>query len=90
MVRLITFLGTGNYQPTRYVAPDGRAAPETPYVARALAALYEADEVLVLATDEAWTKHGAPLAAPPDGKPDIKSVCPSGGISPMLLVPMII
>lgn len=53
--RLVSVLGTGNYQPTRYVlgadGRDGRYAPA------ALASMLGVREVVVLATPEASNKH---------------------------------
>ncbi len=59
-MRLISFLGTGDYQPTVYVWQDTKSL-ETPYVALALAQFLDAQEVIVLATDKAQAKHGQSL-----------------------------
>ncbi len=59
-MRLISFLGTGDYQPTTYVWQDAKSL-ETPYVALALAKFLDAREVIVLATDKAQAKHGESL-----------------------------
>lgn len=58
--RLVSFLGTGKYDPVTYEL-DGRRAGTTPYVARALAELLEPAEVVILATAEAEQKHRAAL-----------------------------
>lgn len=46
-MRLVTFLGTGNYATTRYVHPSGEGI-ETCYVAAAIARLWGATDVVVL------------------------------------------
>jgi CRISPR-associated protein Csx16 len=58
--RLVSFLGTGKYEPVTYEF-DGRRAGATPFVARALAELLEPAEVVILATAEAEQKHRAAL-----------------------------
>ena len=58
--RLVSFLGTGDYQPVTYEL-DGRTAATTPFVARALAELLDPAEVVILATEQAATKHWAAL-----------------------------
>jgi CRISPR-associated protein Csx16 len=58
--RLVSFLGTGDYQPVTYEL-DGRWAATTPFVARALAELLDPAEVVILATEQAATKHWAAL-----------------------------
>jgi len=68
MRRLVTFLGTGKYEETRYERPDGDGL-RTRYVAHAIARLWEADEVVVLATDKAWATHGEGLKQVLDGRP---------------------
>ncbi|CAL1241052.1 CRISPR-associated protein Csx16 [Candidatus Methylocalor cossyra] len=62
--RLISFLGTGNYQPVRYFWPDFPDDPgvETRYVGHALAETLRADEIIVLATAKAEETHGQKLA----------------------------
>jgi CRISPR-associated protein Csx16 len=55
--RLVSFLGTGRYEPVSY-ALEGRTATTTPYVARALAELCAPREIVVLATDKAEAMHG--------------------------------
>lgn len=66
-IRLVTFLGIGGYEPVRYVwtGADGevRVAGETRYVARALAELLGATEVVALATAQAESTHGEGLRA---------------------------
>jgi CRISPR-associated protein Csx16 len=59
-LRLVSFLGTGNYQETTYSwqREEDRSECRTRFVARALAEMAPATEVVVLATKEAWTKHG--------------------------------
>lgn len=61
-MRLVTFLGTGKYEPTRYVNPKGEGI-ETCYVAAAIAQLWDATDVVVLATREAEETHGVSLRA---------------------------
>ncbi len=58
-MRLISFLGTGEYKATSYVF-EGRTTT-TEYVSLALAQTVQPREVLLLATDEAWSKHGESL-----------------------------
>jgi len=60
MRRLISFLGTGNYQRATYEFEGKRIA--SCYVAASLSQLLEVDEVFILATDQAWNKHGTPLS----------------------------
>ncbi len=57
--RLVTFLGTGDYKPTNYEL-RGQSLT-TCYVAHALATFLQADELIVLATQDAWDKNAAPL-----------------------------
>lgn len=59
MRRLISFLGTGNYQRTAYQFGDAKVS--SCYVAACLAKILDVDEVVILATDEAWEKHGTSL-----------------------------
>ena len=59
-LRIVSFLGTGNYQAVRYHWPERAAGEvETAYVAAALAQLTEASEVMILATRSAEALHGA-------------------------------
>jgi CRISPR-associated protein Csx16 len=60
VVRLISFLGTGNYGETTY-AFDGKTR-QTRYVAQALASFMHPNEIRVIATTEAWSEHGDALA----------------------------
>ena len=63
MHRLVTFLGTGEYQPTRYAFTDRDPAPATPWIAQALNWLLDPrpKETVVIATDKAWDKNGPQL-----------------------------
>lgn len=60
-MRIISFLGTGDYQPTRYVWPETGGEYLSRYVTLALAALVQAREVVVLATEQAEAIHGQAL-----------------------------
>jgi CRISPR-associated protein Csx16 len=65
-IRLVSFLGTGKYQPFRHRYYDPSTAKYTdgevtPYVCRALVGFLRADEVEVLATKEAQDEHGVTL-----------------------------
>lgn len=60
--RLVTFLGTGNYQPTIYALGE-RRAESTRFVCRALAELLAPAEIVVLATEQAESAHGGALNA---------------------------
>lgn len=63
-VRLVAFLGTGDYQPTSYHdAEQPHRVVRTRYCVRALAELVDAREIVIFATAEARSKHGAGLAA---------------------------
>jgi len=57
VARLVTFLGTGNYQDTVYRFAE-REAAGTSYVCRALAELLRPSDIAVLATEEAKQRHG--------------------------------
>jgi CRISPR-associated protein Csx16 len=59
-MRLITFLGNGRYQETKYTHPNGNFV-KTAYVAHAIAQLWQADEVVALCTEEAERAHGKGL-----------------------------
>lgn len=63
--RLVTFLGTGKYEETTYTwqADQNRGSCRTRFVARALAEMVHASEVVVLPTQEAWEKHGKDFSA---------------------------
>lgn len=58
-MRLITFLGTGNYAETCYTF-NGQEC-QTRYVAAALATFLQADDITVLATEQAHTSHAQGL-----------------------------
>ena len=58
--RLLSFLGTGRYEPVTYEL-DGRTAGTTPFVARALAELVAPREIVILTTEAAERKHGTEL-----------------------------
>jgi CRISPR-associated DxTHG motif protein len=60
MTLLLTFLGTGNYQPCRYRIGDSATAEET-FFSAALAAHLKPDQVLSLETRAATDKHGEAL-----------------------------
>jgi CRISPR-associated protein Csx16 len=55
--RLVSFLGTGRYEPTRHRFPDGNIGGETSYVCRALTGHVAADEIAIVATAEAEQTH---------------------------------
>ncbi len=57
VVRLVTFLGTGDYKETVYSLAR-REAAKTSYVCRALAELLKPSDIAVLATEEAEQRHG--------------------------------
>lgn len=59
-MRLVTFLGTGNYEHTRYTHPSGECIG-TRYVAHAISRLWKVQEVVALATEEAARAHGPGL-----------------------------
>lgn len=59
-MRLISFLGTGNYGETAYTF-DGKTC-RTRYVAQALASFIQPSEIRLIATTEAWNQHGDALA----------------------------
>jgi CRISPR-associated DxTHG motif protein len=61
MVFLLTFLGTGNYQPCHYQFGDGISSEQS-YFCAALAAQLKPDRVLSLETRAAQEKHGENLA----------------------------
>ncbi len=60
VARLVTFLGTGNYQETVYQF-DSKSSRKTRYVGQALAEICEAPQIIVLATEEAETQHRSSL-----------------------------
>ncbi|GIX15054.1 MAG: hypothetical protein KatS3mg118_3013 [Paracoccaceae bacterium] len=55
--RLITFLGTTDYDSLRYALPGGNSVVETRFVARAIAELMGCEAVTVMATDLAWAEE---------------------------------
>lgn len=59
MMRLISFLGTGNYGETTYSFESNTC--RTRYVAHALASFTRPNEIRVIATAEAWNQHGDAL-----------------------------
>jgi CRISPR-associated protein Csx16 len=59
--RLVSFLGTGRYEPTRHRFPDESMGTETKYFCRAIAEFVRADEIAVVATTEAEAAHGEEL-----------------------------
>ncbi len=61
-MKLITFLGTGNYQSVTYHLREDRYAPGK-YVQKALAHFLRPDEIVVLVTKEAEEKHRQSLQA---------------------------
>src|SRR5438874_10279303 len=56
--RLVSFLGTGRYEPTRHRFPDESVGQETKYVCRAVAEFARVDEIAVVVTTEAKSAHG--------------------------------
>jgi CRISPR-associated protein Csx16 len=59
-MRLISFLGTGNYGETTYSFESSTC--RTRYVAHALASFTRPNEIRLIATAEAWNQHGDALA----------------------------
>lgn len=59
-MRLISFLGTGNYGETIYSFESSTC--RTRYVTQALASFTRPNEIHLIATAEAWTQHGDALA----------------------------
>ena len=59
-MRLVSFLGTSDYQPTTYALPDGDSW-QSPYVQEALMRYYEPSSLVVLVTPEARAKHATAL-----------------------------
>jgi hypothetical protein len=58
----LSFLGAGNYEPTRYVLRERGPARRTRYVQVAeLELVGPFDAVIVLATETSWAKHGEAL-----------------------------
>ncbi len=60
-MRLISFLGTGQYQTTCYYLDSPEKSVHTPYVTLALTKLLHVQDTLVLATDKAQNTHGEAL-----------------------------
>ncbi|GIX28419.1 MAG: hypothetical protein KatS3mg123_2300 [Burkholderiales bacterium] len=60
LMRLISFLGTGDYQPVRYVWDE--RVYESSYVAEALVKLAGIRSAVILATEKAEQKHGERLS----------------------------
>jgi CRISPR-associated protein Csx16 len=58
-MRLVSFLGTGNYGETTYSFEEQTC--RTRYVAHALASFTQPREIRLIATDEAWNQHGNTL-----------------------------
>jgi len=58
-MKLLSFLGTGNYRPVTYRL--GEKELETEYVVEALYSFLEPDEVVVFVTEEAMKTHGEKL-----------------------------
>lgn len=79
-MRLITFLGTGNYSQTRYTYNGVEC--QTRYIAAALATFLQADSVMVLATEQAHASHAQELTTEMERLrlpiPNIRQI-PSGG-----------
>lgn len=59
-LRLVSFLGTGRYEETTYCFEEREM--QTRYVAHALAEIARPEEIVILATDEAWEVHGDTLS----------------------------
>ena len=79
-MRLISFLGTGNYGETTYSFEEQTC--RTRYVAYALASFTKPNEIRLIATDEAWSLHGDALAQElsKSGHPEPQRVSvPTGG-----------
>lgn len=66
--RLVAFLGKAEYKTTRYQWGRGEGSHISCYATAALCRMLQQegippDEVVILCTDEAWTRHGEPLSA---------------------------
>jgi len=84
-MRLISFLGTGNYGETTYSFEEQTC--RTRYVAHALASFTKPNEIRLIATDEAWSQHGNALVQvlSDSGNPVPERVSvPTGGESQQL------
>jgi CRISPR-associated protein Csx16 len=59
-LRLVSFLGTGEYKETTYIwhREEGARECRTQFIARALAEMATASEVVILPTKDAWQKYG--------------------------------
>ncbi|MEN9501708.1 MAG: hypothetical protein RI964_993 [Pseudomonadota bacterium] len=79
-MRLISFLGTGNYAETIYTFNDKQS--RTRYIAAALSEFFKVDSIIILATKEAYSAHAKGLSDELERlslpKPDIRTI-PSGG-----------
>jgi CRISPR-associated protein Csx16 len=60
-MRLISFLGTGNYSETTYSFENSTCRAR--YVAHALASFTRPNEIRLIATTEAWNQHGQQVSA---------------------------
>jgi len=60
-LRLISFLGTGNYTSASYHEHTGDSQLNTPWVAEALAHMLSASHIDIVATEQAWEIHGGEL-----------------------------
>ena len=60
-MRLISFLGTGNYDQATYVF-DREPPVSTRYIAFALATIFRPTEISLITTNEAWPTHGENLS----------------------------
>ncbi|MCS6852474.1 MAG: TM1812 family CRISPR-associated protein [Gemmataceae bacterium] len=79
-MRLVSFLGTGNYGETIYNL-EGQTH-RTRYVVEALTRFLRPQEISVIATEEAWNQHGLALTSllQADGHPSPRRVpVPTGG-----------
>ncbi|GAB4304450.1 MAG: hypothetical protein Fur0025_46200 [Oscillatoriaceae cyanobacterium] len=76
-MQLITFLGTGKYQPTGYKWGD--EIVETPYVAEAICQFFQPDSVAVFVTQEAKAMHWEQLSNRLNGRFSAQDIpIPSG------------
>ena len=60
-MRLISFLGTTDYSDTTYAFNEKTC--RTRFVAHALASIEQPTEICLIATDEAWARHGATVTS---------------------------
>lgn len=82
-MRLISFLGTGNYSATTYrFNQDSIRELNTRYIVAALATFLQADSIVILATKQAYDSHAQALSIELERlglpAPDIRHI-PSGG-----------